>query len=120
MYTSITKVRIGTDIYDTNHSYEALIKVADWLIDKNKLRSEDCPIELTKREGKRYLINTQKKHKDGGDFKQPKSLSNGLFIETKYSTINCKEYARRLLKRYSPGDILEVEIKRFGSMAVKK
>lgn len=118
MYTSITKVKI-TDVYKTNHSYEALIKVAEWLIKKDKLRSEDCPIELTKREGKRYLINTQKKHKNGDDFKQPKSLSNGLFIETKYSTINCKEYARRLLKRYSPGDILEVEIERFGSIAVK-
>lgn len=119
MYTSITKVRI-TEIYKTDHSYEALIKVAEWLIRKDKLRREDCPINLLNREGNRYSINTQKKHKDGSDFKQPKGLSNGLFIETKYSTIDCKEYARRLLKRYSPGDILEVDIESFGSMAVKK
>lgn len=119
MHTSATKVKIGTDTYVVRNSYEILTKVAEWLIKKDKLRIEDCPIDLLKREGNRYLINTQRKHKDGDDFKQPKSLSNGLYIETKYSTIDCKDYARRLLRKcgYS-GNILKVETKRFGTMPV--
>lgn len=115
MYTSASEVKI-TDTYKVDHSYEILTKVAEWLIKKDKLRTEDCPIELTKREGKRYLINTQPKHKDGGNFKQSKSLSNGLHIETKYSTIHCEDYARRLLKKYRyPEDVLEVKILKFGT-----
>lgn len=115
MYTSASEVKI-TDIYKVSYSYEILIKVAEWLIKKDKLRTEDCPIELTKREGKRYLINTQPKHKDGGEFKQPKSLSNSLCIETKYSTKDCEDYARRLLKKYGyPEDVLEVKILKFGA-----
>ncbi len=97
--SGVKKVKIGTDIYGFSYSFEILTKVAEWLIKKDKLRTEGCPIDLTKRGGRRYLINTQPKHKDGDDFKQPKRLSNGLYIETKYSTIDCEEYAYRLLKK---------------------
>jgi len=117
MYTSASKVKI-IDTYEVSCSYEILTKVADWLIKKDKLRRENCPIAVTKG-NKRYLINTQPKHQDGDDFKQPKRLSNGLYIETHYSTKSCEDYARRLLKRYGyPRDILEVEIKTWGSIPV--
>jgi len=124
MYTSATKLKIGTDAYEVSYSYEILIKLADWLIKKDKLRREDCPIIVTKG-GKRYLINTQPRHKYGGDFKAPRRLSNGLYIETHYSTECCEDYARRLLKRYGYlGDMLEVKIRTLGcipvSYAVKK
>ena len=114
MYTSAREVKI-TDTYKVSYSYEILIKVADWLIKKDKLRREDCPIVVTKGK-KRCLINVQPKHQDGGDFRLRKRLSNGLYIEAHYSTKDCEDYARRLLKKYRyPEDVLEVKILKFGT-----
>ena len=113
MYTSASEVKI-TDTYKISYSYEILIKVADWLIKKDKLRREDCPIVVTKGK-KRCLINVQSKHQDGGKFRQARSLSNDSYIETHYSTKDCEDYARRLLKKYGyPEDALEVKILKFG------
>ena len=113
MKTSAREVTI-VSTYKVNYSYEVLIKVAEWLIKRNKIKIENCPVDLAK--SKRYLINTKPKHKDGSDFIQWKRLSNGLYIETKYSTIGCKEYARRLLEKYGdPEDTLkEVKIMEYG------
>ena len=43
-------------------------------------------------------------------FTAPKKLSNGLWIETHYSTAHCINNARRLLERFGyQGNILEVQ-----------
>lgn len=114
MYSFVREVRI-TDTYKISYSYEILIKVAEWLIKKDKLRGEDCPIVVTNNKTysintrKRYLINTQPKHRHR-DFIVPRRLSNGLYIETHYGTKDCEDYARRLLEMYRyRGDILEVK-----------
>ena len=59
--------------------------------------------------GKRYLINKESKHKYGDDFRAPKKLSNGLWIETHASTAGTINYTKRLLERFgvSP-DILTI------------
>lgn len=92
------EMRIGTDIYKIRNSYDILINTAEGLIRKGKLKRGDCPIATGGR--KRYLINTQPKHRDGSDFVTPKELSNGLYIETNESRASCITNARRLLERY--------------------
>lgn len=101
------KIRIINDIYNIRNSYEILIKTAEWLIRKKKLKRNNCPIPIGR---KRNLINTEPKHRYGDHFTSPKKLSNGLYIETHYSTAGCINGARRLLERFGySGDNLKVE-----------
>jgi hypothetical protein len=100
------KMKIGTDAYEIRNSYDILINTAEWLIKKAKLSKEDCPIPVGH---KRNLVNVQPKHRYGDDFRAPKKLSNGLYIETHYSRAHLINNARQLLQRFGyRGDILEV------------
>ena len=101
------KMKIGTDIYEIENSYDILVNTAEWLINKGRLRRENCPIASGH---KRNLVNIQPKHRYGDDFRAPKKLSNGLYIETHYSTASCITNARKLLERcgYRRG-MLEVQ-----------
>jgi len=90
------KMKIETDTYDIRKSYDILVNTAEWLIRKGKLRKENCPISSGH---KRNLINIQPKHTYGDDFRAPKRLSNGLYIETHYSTASCITNARKLLEK---------------------
>lgn len=74
------------------HSYDILVKTAEWLINRNILK---VPIESGY---KRYLVNREPKHRSGESFTAPKKLSNGWCIETHYSTKSCIKNAKRLLK----------------------
>ena len=101
------RMKIGSDVFEIRKSYEILVNTAEWLIKKGKLKGSDCPIPIG---WKRYLINTEPKHRYGDRFTAPKQLSNGLYIETHYSTAECINNARRLLKKFGfSGDILEVQ-----------
>ena len=101
------KMKVGTDTYEIKYSRDILVTTAEWLIKKGKLRKEDCPIVSG---GKRNLVNIQPKHRYGDDFRAPKRLSNGLYIEAHYSTASCIINARRLLEKYGyRGDMLEVQ-----------
>ncbi|CAD7771489.1 hypothetical protein FHEFKHOI_01049 [Candidatus Methanoperedenaceae archaeon GB50] len=101
------KIKIGADIYEIRNSYDILVNTAEWLIRKGRLRRENCPIASGH---KRNLVNIQPKHRYGDDFRAPKRLSNGLYIETNYSTASCITNARKLLERCGyHGDMLEVK-----------
>jgi hypothetical protein len=106
------KMKIGNDSYEIRKSYDILVNTAEWLIRKGKLKKEDCPIGG----GHRWnLVSTRPEHRyadSSGDksFKAGKKLSNGLYIETKYSTTGCITNARKLLGRYGyRRDMLEVQ-----------
>jgi len=100
------QMKIGTDAYEIRNSYDILVNTTEWLIGKGKLKRSDCPIAMGH---KRNLVNTQSKHIYGDDFRAPKRLSNGLYIETHYSTANCINNARRLLERYRyQGNMLNI------------
>ncbi len=102
------KMKLKGEVFELRNSFEILVNTANWLIKNGKLRPSDCPVGIVR--GKRYLINKEPKHKYGGDFRAPKRLSNGLWIETHYSTAGCINYAKRLLEKFgfSP-DILMIE-----------
>lgn len=101
------KMIIGSDTYEIRHSYDILVNTAEWLIKKVKLRKENCPIVSGH---KRNLVNIQPKHRYEDNFRASKRLSNGLYIETHYSTTSCITNARKLLERcgYSK-NILELK-----------
>jgi hypothetical protein len=103
----LSKMRIGSDSFDIRNSLDILVNTGNWLIQKGKLKKSDCPIPAGY---KRNLIHTEPKHKYGNPFLSPKQLSNGLWIETTYSTAGCIRTARQLLERFSlKGEILKVE-----------
>lgn len=102
----LRRMKIGTNTYKIRNSYDILVNTAEWLIRKAKLRREICPIASGH---KRNLVNIQPKHRYGDDFRSPKRLSNGLYIETHYSTASCITNARKLIERCGyHGNILEV------------
>lgn len=103
------KMKVGTDTYEIRNSYDILVNTAECLIRKGRLRTENCPIAIGH---KRNLVNIQPKHRYGDDFRAPKRLSNGLYIETHYSTASCITNARKLLEICGyRGDMLEVQQK---------
>jgi len=102
------KIKIERDSFEIRNSYEILIKTAEWLIRKDKLKKSDCPIAVAGH--KTNLINVEPKHKYGDSFRAPKKLSNGLWIDTNYSTAGCINTARRLLEKFGySGNTLEVQ-----------
>lgn len=101
------KMRIGSDAIEIRNSYEILTNTAEWLVKKGKLKRSDCPVPVGR---KRHLVNVEPKHRYGDDFRAPKRLSNGLWIEVHYSTAACINCARRLLEKFGyRGDMLEVQ-----------
>ena len=106
-YSHPRKMIIGSDTYEIRYSYDILVNTAEWLIKEAKLRKENCPIVSGH---KRNLVNIQPKHRYEDNFRAPKRLSNGLYIETHYSTTSCITNARKLLERcgYSK-NILELK-----------
>ena len=102
------KMKLGGEVFELRNSFEILINTANWLIKKGKLKPSDCPVGIGR--GKRNLINKEPKHKYGDDFRAPKQLQEGLWIETHYSTAGCINYTKRLLEKFgvSP-DILVIE-----------
>jgi hypothetical protein len=101
------KMKIGKDVFEIRNSYEILITTANWLIKQGKLKLTNCPVGIGY---KRNLINKEPKHKYGEDFRAPKKLSNGLWIDVHYSTAGCINTARRLLEKFGySGDTLQVQ-----------
>jgi hypothetical protein len=101
-------MKLKGEVFELHNSYEILVNTANWLIKNGKLKPSDCPVGTGG--GKRNLINKEPKHKYGNNFRAPKKLSNGLWIETHYSTASCINYAKRLLEKFrvSP-DILIIK-----------
>ncbi len=95
---------IGSDSYSIAKSYEILTNTAEWLIAKGKLKETDCPIPTGRI---RNLVHTTPTHQHK-DFVAPKKLSNGLYIETHFSTVDCIKNAKRLLENCGyNGDLLK-------------
>lgn len=102
------RMKLKGETFQLRNSFEILINTSNWLIKNGKLKTSDCPVVIGR--GKRCLINRQAKHPDHSDFRAPKPLSNGLFIETHVGTKGAIDYAKRLLEKFrvSP-DILTIE-----------
>jgi len=101
------KMKLKGEVFELRNSFEILVNTANWLIKNGKLKPSDCPVGIGR--GKRNLINKEPKHKYGGDFRAPKKLSNGLWIEAHGSTASLINYAKRLLEKFGvSSDILTI------------
>jgi hypothetical protein len=101
------KMKLKGEVFELRNSFEILVNTANWLIKNGKLKPSDCPVVAGP---KRNLINKEPKHKRGDNFRAPKKLSNGLWIETSYSTAGCIIFAKRLLEKFGVlSDILVIE-----------
>jgi len=101
------KMKIEHEVFEIRYSNEILIKTANWLIKKGKLKLSDCPVDIGP---KRYLVNREPKHKHGDSFTAKKKLSNGLWMEVNYSSADCIDNARNLLEKFGySGKILVVQ-----------
>ena len=102
------RMKLKGETFELRNSFEILVNTANWLIKNGKLKTSDCPVVIGR--GKRCLINRQTKHPDHSDFRAPKPISHGLFIETHIGTKGAIDYTKRLLKKFgvSP-DILTIE-----------
>ncbi len=104
--TKINQIEIGNKGYPIAKSFEILTTTAEWLISNGSLRETNCPIPTGR---KRNLVHTSPKHRDNGHFVAPRTLSNGLYIETHFSTTGCIKNARRLLESCGhQGQLLKV------------
>lgn len=75
-----------------------MVEVAKWLINKNILTKDHCPISGSgTRSVKRYLISTDPAHSTGTPFKAPYPI-DFFYIETNYSGPNCVENARTIIQ----------------------
>ncbi len=75
-----------------------MVEVAKWLINKNILTKDHCPISGSgSRSVKRYLISTDPAHSTGTPFKAPYPI-DFFYIETNYSGPNCVENARTIIQ----------------------
>ncbi|HHS49483.1 MAG TPA: hypothetical protein ENM99_06605 [Desulfurella acetivorans] len=102
------KMKLKGEVFEVRYSYEILVNTANWLIKNDKLKPSDCPLGIGR--GKRYLINKEPKHKYGNDFRAPKRLSNGLWIETHGNTASLINYTKRLLEKFGvSSNILTIE-----------
>lgn len=81
------------------YTREVLLKTAEWLVKKGKLKRADCPVEKGSN-CEWYFVNVEPIHRNGKKFFSPKKLSSGLYLETGYSAEMCIEMARRLLEKY--------------------
>ncbi len=75
-----------------------MVEVAKWLINKNILIKDHCPISGSgTRSVKRYLISTDPAHSTGTPFKAPYPIDS-FHLETNYSGPNCVENARTIIQ----------------------
>jgi hypothetical protein len=90
-------IKIKGEFISIDSSFEILTQTAEWLICQKRLTKDKVPVDAGPR---RYLVNSKPEHKNSNRMRAPKKLSNGLYIETHYSTNRCIEYAQRLLENF--------------------
>jgi len=76
-----------------------LLSIVSWLIDTGRIKREDIPI-ATPTSRKRYILNTEPKHKDGTSFKDSKKLDS-YYVETNIDSRTTIKWCLYLLKKYN-------------------
>ena len=93
-------VILNREHFPIKYAYEILVQTVEWLIKRNKLHREVCPIFPGEKSKNRYLIHIEPKHQRGHPFNRPKQLTNGLYLEVNYSQPESIRLAQSLLEHY--------------------
>lgn len=91
------KMKINGESFDIHNSYDIIVNTAEWLIRNGKLNASHMPLKIG--HAKNYLINTESKPIAGTEFRVPKQLSNGLWINIHGSDVGHIHSAEKLLKK---------------------
>ncbi len=75
---------------------DILLEVAEYLARTKKLTQHNCPVPAS-RGSKKYIVHQEAVHLDGKEFRQSRTLSNGLICETDNSGERLIKDARFLL-----------------------
>ena len=103
------RMQIDDVHHELRYSFEILVHTANWLIDKRNLKLSDCPINVT-RGSKRVLISRTPVHPSGKEFRAPRQLKRGLYIECNASLKSIINSSKKLLEKYGYGpEMLKVE-----------
>lgn len=73
---------------------DVLVGAAEWLVSRGALTAARCPIGMSERG---YIVNTDKRHASGKAFREPRPLSNGLWVETNVGTDRLLRQVKSLL-----------------------
>lgn len=92
---------------------DAWVQVCEWAVATGRLTAADCPVPRPSSAGVRVIVHTAAEHPPSGrnpggrGFKQPRKISNGLFIETNFSPSGGISNAKFLLERVgvNPSDV---------------
>ena len=74
-----------------------LIEVAEWLVRMNALTREHGIVTANRRPG-HCTVNLEPRHLNGIDFKNPKRLSNGLYLDVNFSASDCVKHSRAVIE----------------------
>jgi len=75
--------------------HEVLTAAAEYLIRRGKLTVDDCPVKWARTDN---IVHSQPRFSDGKPFEGPKTLTNGLYLESRTKRPLIK--ARTLLERF--------------------
>lgn len=86
---------------------QLIIFTAKWLYDTGKLKCHNMPVFVPR--GKRYLLNSTPFHNYIGDdgkpqpyFGIPQEIAKGIWLNTNFDSVGCKESAEYLMKSFAP------------------
>lgn len=105
-----SKLVIQDDVLPISDVYEILTKTAEWLIEKDYLSRDDCPVQVASgSRAFRYLVNTSPVHSNGQEFTAPREIDQGMYVETHYNREQAEYYAAKLLNEFIPSGELRTE-----------
>jgi len=85
--------------YEIKKWRDLLINIVSWLIETGRIRREDTPLSSPKSR-KRYILNTEPKHRDGASYKYPKKIGP-YFLELHLGSRTIVRWSVYLLKKYN-------------------
>ncbi len=107
--SDLRAISISGKRHSIKYVYDILVLTAEWLIKQGKLRKTDVPIKIG---SKRYLIAERPVHPyNNNSFRNPKKLSNGLYIESAHSRVATIKQAKNLLQHFGyPPETLTIHL----------
>lgn len=99
-------LRLNGDLIPLKKSNQILISTAEFLVAQGKIHPGCVPLALGKTS---YLINHEPRNAAGREFDGKHRLSNGLWLDTNFSSAMSEEKSKKLLSHFGfQRDLLEV------------
>lgn len=77
----------SVELVDDHTAKDNFVAFVSYLFENSYLTDEDVPFGTGR---KRYVLNSEKKHKDGGSMYAPEEVRDGIYLETHSNTLQKK------------------------------